>query len=134
MVDDSSAATPFERLGSRDAVARLVDAFYDRIEADAELRPIFPADPGPGRAKQQLFLEQWLGGAPAYQRRYGPPAMRRRHLPFAITEHAAERWLAHFAAALEACETEPELAAEVLAALRPLALRIVNTSGVEGAR
>ena len=126
--------TPFARLGGRDAIARLVEAFYDRIEADPELRPVFPADLGPGREKQKAFLEQWLGGEPRYERAHGPPALRRRHLPFAITERAAERWLAHFAAALAACEAEPDLAAEILAALRPVALRIVNTSEVEGTR
>ena len=126
--------TPFARLGGRDAIARLVEAFYDRIEADPELRPVFPADLGPGREKQKAFLEQWLGGEPRYERAHGPPALRRRHLPFAITERAAERWLAHFAAAFAACEAEPDLAAEILAALRPVALRIVNTSEVEGTR
>ena len=129
-----AAATPFARLGGREAVARLVDAFYDRIEADAELRPVFPADLGPGRDKQRLFLEQWLGGEPRYEQAHGPPALRRRHLPFAITEAAAERWLAHFAAALDACEVEPDLAAEVLAALRTVARRMVNTTAVEGAQ
>ena len=129
-----ATATPFARLGGRAAVARLVDAFYDRVEADPELRAVFPADLGPGRERQKLFLEQWLGGEPRYERAYGPPALRRRHLPFAITEAAAERWLAHFAAALDECAVEPDLAAEVLAALRPVALRMVNTTAVEGPR
>ena len=124
--------TPFARLGGRESVARLVDAFYDRIEADAELRPVFPADLGPGREKQKAFLEQWLGGEPRYERAHGPPALRRRHLPFAITERAAERWLAHFAATLAACEVDLDLAAEILAALRPVALRMVNTAEVKG--
>ena len=123
--------TPFARLGGRAAVSGLVDAFYDRIEADPELRPVFPPDLGPGRERQRLFLEQWLGGEPRYERAYGPPALRRRHLPFAITAAAAERWLAHFAAALDACEVAPDLAAEILAALRPVAQRMVNTTEVE---
>ena len=126
------SSTPFSRLGGRDAVARLVEAFYDRIEADPELRPVFPAELGPGREKQQAFLEQWLGGEPRYERAHGPPALRRRHRRFAITERAAERWLAHFAAALAACEVDLDLAAEILAALRPVALRMVNTTEVEG--
>ena len=125
-------ATHFARLGGRAAVEQLVDAFYDRIEADPELRAVFPADLGPGREKQKAFLEQWLGGEPRHQRAYGPPMLRRRHRPFAITAAAAERWLAHFAAALDACETEPGLGTEILAALHPVALRMVNTAEVEG--
>ena len=122
-----AAPTPFERLGGRKAVARLVDAFYDRIEADPELRPLFPADLAAGRERQKWFFEQWLGGEPLYSRRRGPPALRRRHLPFAVTERGAERWLAHFGAALDACGADAGLARDVLEALRPVARRIVNT-------
>ena len=122
-----AAPTPFERLGGREAVARLVDAFYDRIEADPELRPLFPADLAAGRERQKWFFEQWLGGEPLYSRRRGPPALRRRHLPFAIAERDAERWLAHFGAALDACGADAGLARDVLEALRPVARRIVNT-------
>ena len=124
--------TPFERLGGRVVLASIIDDFYARIDADPELRPIFPADLVPGREKQKLFLEQWLGGEPLYQRVHGPPAMRRRHLPFTITAPDAERWLAHFGAALDASGAEAGLAAEILGALRPVAMRMVNTRGVEG--
>lgn len=122
-----AAPTPFERLGGREAVARLVDAFYDRIEADPELRPLFPADLTAGRERQKWFFEQWLGGEPLYSRWRGPPALRRRHLPFVVTERGAERWLAHFGAALDACGADAGLARDILEALRPVARRIVNT-------
>ena len=120
----------FARLGGRAALARLVEAFYDRIAADPELRPIFPDDLTPGREKQAAFLEQWLGGEPRYTQRHGEPALRRRHLPFAITGPAAERWLEHFAAALAECEVEAPLAGEILEGLRPIARRMVNTTEV----
>ena len=125
-------ATPFERLGGRDALHRIVDDFYARIDADSELRPIFPDDLVPGREKQKLFLEQWLGGEPLYEHAHGPPMMRRRHLPFAITVPAAERWLVHFGAALDADWTDANLASEIMTALRPVAMRMVNTTEVEG--
>ena len=85
---NESGTTRFARLGGREALARLVDAFYSRIERDPELRPIFPEDLAPGREKQKRFLEQWLGGEPRYAQRYGEPALRRRHLPFPITAPA----------------------------------------------
>ncbi len=48
--------------------------------------------------KQRLFLTQFLGGPPLYSQVHGPPAMRRRHLPFEITPIRAdpiraENWL-----------------------------------------
>ncbi|MCY3656955.1 MAG: globin [Chloroflexi bacterium] len=128
--------TPFERLGGRAALHRIIDDFYARIDADRELRPIFPDDLVPGRERQKLFLEQWLGGEPLYERAHGPPMMRRRHLPFVITVPAAERWLKHFGAALASDGTEERLATEIMTALRPVAMRMVNTREVDepGAR
>lgn len=126
--------TPFERLGGREVLHRIIDDFYTRIDADDELRPIFPADLVPGREKQKLFLEQWLGGEPLYERTHGPPMMRRRHLPFVISVPAAERWLTHFEGALVADGTDRALAAEIMAALRPVAMRMVNTREVEASR
>jgi hemoglobin len=126
-VSSEPTATPFERLGGRDAVARVIEAFYDRIEGDPELRAIFPNDLEEGREKQRLFFEQWLGGEPRYSDRYGHPMMRRRHLPHAITARAADRWIAHFTAALEECAVPPDLRETILERLRPLARHMVNT-------
>ena len=119
-------STLFELVGGRQGVARIVDAFYDRIEADAELRPIFPPNLGPGREKQKLFLEQWLGGEPRYSERYGHPRLRRRHFPFVIGEAAARRWLGHMRAAMLGCELDPRVVDAVLERLEPLALHMVN--------
>ena len=123
---ESAGPTLFERLGGRESVERLVDAFYDRIERDPELRPIFPEDLGPGREKQKLFLEQWLGGEERYSRRHGQPMLRRRHFPFVISERAAGRWLRHMAEALRGCGVAADVAAEMLAGLGPLARQVVN--------
>ena len=68
-----------------------------------------------------------FGGEPRYRQIYGEAALRRRHLAFTITERAAERWLEHFAAALDEHGVEEALAREIMDGLRPLALRMVNT-------
>ena len=119
--------TRFQRLGGRAALEAIVETFYDRIDADPELRPIFPPDLRPGRDKQAAFLEELFGGEPRYRQIYGEAALRRRHLAFTITERAAERWLEHFAAALDEHGVEEALAREIMDGLRPLALRMVNT-------
>ena len=125
-----SPRTRFERLGGRDALEAIVETFYDRIDGDPELRPVFPPDLGPGRDKQAAFLEQWMGGEPRYTQRYGEPALRRRHRPFTITERGAERWLALLEGAFEEHGVAGELTREIMDALRPLALRMVNTTEV----
>lgn len=116
----------FERIGGRPAVERIVNAFYDLVEADAELRPMFPDDLAEGREKQILFMEQWLGGESRYSAQYGHPRLRMRHFPFVIDQRAAGRWLRHMAEALRIAEVGEQEIAEILAGLGPLARHMIN--------
>ena len=120
------APTLFQRIGGRPTVERLVAEFYERIERDPALRSLFPADLGPGREKQALFLEQWLGGEPRYSEIFGHPRLRRRHFPFVIDERAAGRWLRHMAEATRAAGIGTPERAEILRGLGPLAHHMVN--------
>ena len=125
---DAGPAAPslFTRLGGREAVERVVDAFYARIEADEELRPLFPPEMASGREKQKLFMEQWLGGEPRYSELYGDPRLRRRHFPFVISERAAGRWLRHMTEALRECAVAEDVVGEMLKTLAPLAHHMIN--------
>jgi len=115
-----------ERVGGRDVIERVVDAFYDAVETDEELRPLFPDDMDEGRAKQKLFLEQWLGGEPRYSQQYGHPRLRRRHFPFVISERVAGRWMRHMIQAFRDCGVgEPEVA-ELVASFGPMAKHMIN--------
>lgn len=115
-----------DRIGGREVIERVVDAFYDAVETDEELRPLFPEDMDPGREKQKLFLEQWLGGEPRYSEQYGHPRLRRRHFPFEISERAAGRWMRHMIQAFRDCGVgEPEVA-ELVASFGPMAKHMIN--------
>ncbi len=124
--DQAPQTTPFERIGGRDAVRRLVADFYARVSSDALLRPLFPEDLGPGIERQQLFMEQWLGGAPRYSETHGHPMLRRRHFPFVIGRAHAARWLEHMRGALADSGASTELVDEIMQRLQPLALHMVN--------
>lgn len=116
----------FERIGGRATIERIVEEFYDRVEQDEELRPMFPEDIKAGREKQAMFLEQWMGGEQRYSTLYGHPRLRMRHFPFVIDQRQAGRWLRHMGEALRAAGVpEPEIA-EILAGLGPLAKHMVN--------
>jgi hemoglobin len=118
----------WERVGGREVIERVVREFYDRVEADPELRPLFPEDLAEGREKQAEFLEQWLGGEPRYSQKYGHPRLRIRHFPFVIDQRAAGRWLRHMTEAMRAAGVgEPEIA-EILSGLGPLAHHMVNAN------
>lgn len=116
----------FERIGGREVVERIVADFYDRVEQDPELRPLFPEDMAPGREKQALFLEQWLGGEARYSERYGHPRLRMRHFPFVIDERGAGRWLRHMGEAFRAAGVGEQEIMEVFAGLGPLARHMIN--------
>ncbi|MFP6569397.1 MAG: hypothetical protein VB815_02685 [Dehalococcoidia bacterium] len=117
----------FEDLGGRENIDKVVDRFYDLIDQDPELRPIFPESMEQGRARQKLFLEEWLGGEPRYTTDIGPWQLRRRHAPFRVTETGAIRWVGHMELALLDCGASKELAAEIASFLRPVAFRMVNS-------
>ncbi|MDA1258889.1 MAG: hypothetical protein O3C10_13770 [Chloroflexi bacterium] len=119
----------FDALGGRENVEKVVDRFYDRIEDDPELRPVFPRSMVVGRARQKLFLEEWLGGEPLYSQQIGPWQLRRRHAPFRVTEAGAARWVEHMEGALHDCGASDDLASEIASLLRPVAFRMVNTAG-----
>lgn len=120
------AAPLFVRVGGREVVERFVDDFYDRIEQDELLRPLFPADMSEGRERQKLFFVQWLGGEPGYSERFGHPRLRRRHFPFVIDERSAGRWLHHMTSAIRAAGVAEQELQEILAGLGPLAKHMVN--------
>lgn len=100
------SGTPYDAIGGEEAVAKLVDAFYDRVEKHPELKPIFPDDFTEVRRKQYAFLTQFFGGPPLFSQHYGPPMLRRRHLPHEITPSRVEAWLDCMREALDEAEIE----------------------------
>ena len=96
--------TPYELLGGDAAVRGLVDRFYDLMDSEAGfagIRRLHKADLSQAREKLYLFLSGWLGGPQLYAQRFGHPALRARHLPFAIGEAERDLWLACMSRAME---------------------------------
>ncbi len=91
----------YELVGGETTFRRLVDLFYAKVEADPDLRPIFPLELEAGKHWQFLFLSQFFGGPTAYAEQRGHPMLRMRHMPFTIDRAAREHWLGHMLAALD---------------------------------
>jgi hemoglobin len=85
--------TLYTEIGGQETIDKLVNAFYPRVYADPELRPLFEGDMEEIKRKQRMFLPQFLGGPPLYSQEFGPPAMQHRHLPFEVTPRRAACWL-----------------------------------------
>ena len=94
--------TLFDRVGGIEFFVDLVNRFYEGVESDESLRPMYPEDLEPGKEHLALFLAQYWGGPPLYQETRGHPRLRMRHAPFVITKRARDAWLLHMNAALAA--------------------------------
>ena len=109
--------TPYELLGGDAAIRRLVDRFYDLMDAAPEaanVRALHAASLKASREKLYLFLTGWTGGPPVYVERFGHPRLRQRHFPFAIGARERDEWLWCMDRALD----EQEMPVELREALR----------------
>jgi hemoglobin len=100
----------YDRVGGFAFFEALVERFYDGVEHDEVLAPLYPERPDftGARRRLTLFLAQYWGGPDTYSEERGHPRLRMRHLPFTVGPLQRDRWLVHMAAAVDAV-TEPLL-------------------------
>jgi len=103
-----------QRAGGVDTFHRIVGRFYEAVEQDALLRPMYPDDLAPGKDRLARFLAQYFGAGPVYSEERGHPRLRMRHARFPITIEAAARWAAHMTDAIRAEGLPPDVEAELL--------------------
>jgi hemoglobin len=113
--------TLYDEVGGEPTFRRLVDLFYDEVETDPVLRPLYlEEDLGPGGAARDrlaLFLMQYWGGPTTYSDNRGHPRLRMRHAGWRITSRERDAWLSHMlraVAALDIAEDAREQLADYL--------------------
>ncbi|MCP5328118.1 MAG: group II truncated hemoglobin [Steroidobacteraceae bacterium] len=121
------ATTPYELLGgNEEIVRRIVDRFYDLMDAAPEareLREMHAPDLGPMRDRLSWFLTGWLGGPAVYAERTGGGAcMSTVHGVFAIDERASAQWMWCMRRALDA----PDVPASVRSMVEPALERMTG--------
>jgi hemoglobin len=99
--------TIYDAVGGAPTFERLVEAFYAGVANDPILRPLYPKDLEGPRRRLTLFLIQFFGGPATYSEERGDPALRARHVPFAIGQAEREAWLARMSAALDTLDLPP---------------------------
>jgi hemoglobin len=112
--DDARPVSVYEYLGGDAYFVELVERFYEGVERDAVMRPMYPADLTGSKARLAGFLIQYWGGPQTYSEQRGHPRLRMRHIPFVIGESEAAAWYGHMEAAVDAMHTD--------AAARPVLL------------
>ena len=116
--------TQFLRIGGNEAVIRLVDAFYRRMEtiqAVAALRAMHREDLTSTKEILVRYLGEWLGGPPLYSAERGHPRLRMRHGAFAIGPEQRDSWMLCMRGALDEVVTDAALHGELLEAFAKLA-------------
>ena len=121
--------TLFERVGGGPWFLELVDRFYQRVEDDPLLRPVYPEQLEPGKTYLALFLAQYWGGPPLYSMERGHPRLRQRHFPFAIGQAERDAWVRHMLAAVASMELAPDDEAEMAAYFEGAATMMINRPG-----
>jgi hemoglobin len=98
--------TLYEWAGGREAIERLIDAFYDRVEKDDLLSPFFPG--GVGEEHRRNVVAWWsevFGGPASYTEELGGyERMLEHHRGLAITAEQRFRFASLFSLAADDAE------------------------------
>ena len=134
MSGEEEGVSLFDAVGGMAFFDRLVDDFYDGVEADAVLAPLYPEAPDFSGARRRLalFLAQYWGGPDTYSRLRGHPRLRMRHFPFPIGARERERWMVHMTAAVERNTPEGEVRDALLRYFVSASEQMVNLAPGEG--
>jgi hemoglobin len=124
MGDD--AVTVYDAVGGQPFFDDLVHRFYERVEGDPVLRPLYPEDTGPGERHLALFLGQYWGGPTTYSDDRGHPRLRMRHAPFRVGRAERDAWYHHMAASVAESDLDAELADRLLAYFTMAAEHMIN--------
>jgi hemoglobin len=121
--------TVYEYVGGTPFFERLVALFYEGVERDPVLRPMYPEeDLTEARARLTGFLVQYWGGPTDYSDARGHPRLRMRHAPFVIDARARDAWFAHMAAAVAASGADDVVTPALLDYFSHAATAMVNAS------
>lgn len=117
----------YERFGGAPAFERLVHTFYQNVQRDGLLGPMYPdADFDGAERRLRMFLEQYWGGPHTYSDERGHPRLRMRHAPFSIGVAERDAWLACMKPAVDEMGLSDELYAELWGYLEGAATFMIN--------
>lgn len=131
----SATDTPYARLGGEERVRRLVERFYDAMDAhEPALARLHKLDAAgkvsrESRDKLGLFLVGWLGGPQTYTATQGPPRLRQRHARVAVDSAMRDAWLRAMSRAMDEEALDPELRAFLAQRFAEVADFLRNVNG-----
>ncbi|MCY3412859.1 MAG: globin [Candidatus Heimdallarchaeota archaeon] len=121
----------YDLLGDQ-TLRAITDTFYDKIDQDDLLRPMFPDDLTLPRKHQYLFMKQVFGGPREYQEERGNPMMRRRHFPFEIGWEERNRWFDLMIESIKENVDHEEAIKTMTEYMNHMATKIINKGPQQG--
>lgn len=121
--------THYQRIGGAEKVRALVHRFYqimDELPESYGIRKMHPDDLQTSEDKLFKFLSGWMGGPQLFIQEYGHPMLRRRHLPFAISESERDQWLMCMKQAMDEVIEDEQLRKELTTAFSSVADHMRN--------
>ena len=116
----------YGRIGD-EGFTRVVAAFYRRVPGDDVLGPMYEGrDLAEAEWRLREFLVGRFGGPGRYIERRGHPRLRMRHVPFAITKAARDRWVKVMSEALAEVRLPPEAEAPLRRFFEDAATFMIN--------
>ncbi len=122
-------ATPYEAIGGEETVRLIANRFYDIMEQDPiaeELLAIHPQPLDRIRHVFFLYLTMWLGGPNEFEKQFGHPRLRARHLGFPVTPALKQQWMYCMRKAMLQTVDNMAIAEKLLDALDQLAEHMIN--------
>jgi hemoglobin len=124
--------TFYDEVGAMPFFVHLVDEFYNGVENDDVLAPLYPEAPDftGARHRLTLFLAQYWGGPSTYNDERGHPKLRMRHFPFPIGPLQRDRWLLHMSNAISASGADAHAQQTLRDYFVPAAEHLRNDTGL----
>lgn len=125
---------PFDRIGGREPIARMVNRFYDLMESEpdfAELRAMHAPDLTPMRESLTDFLMAWMGGPRDwFEKRTGACIMSAHRALDGMNFATATQWvLAMQQAAKETIPHDPDFVDSMVSAFASMSKGMAANAG-----
>ena len=125
---------PFDRIGGREPIARMVNRFYDLMESEpdfAELRAMHAPDLAPMRESLTDFLMAWMGGPRDwFEKRPGGCIMSAHRALDGMNFAVATQWvLAMQQAAKETIPGDPDFVDNMVSAFASMSKGMAANAG-----
>lgn len=120
----------YNLIGGETVIKDIANTFYDvmsTLPEAQELLAIHPKDLSQSKEKLFMFLSGWLGGPQLFEKNFGHPRLRARHMPFKIGTHERDQWMLCMTMAFDQLKIAEPIRSELLHALLNLANHMRNT-------